>query len=321
MNKTHKPRKKHKPETLSPTNSHHKTFSKFLAVLGLSKIFDTLENSEQKFPRKRSLGAPWQVARDFLFLLQKQLATPKKKDRLPRGYKAFLFPSHAIDTVTRFTKTLSATTTTTTLITITTALNILNQLVFVLRLFLYSDCYRLVRSFANWSLPASLSASFQIWRETFCKSRMLKWNILGFSVTCWTIKSCPLNTPILRPGEAFSLCLICLGMCAGMWVISRGIYLGVFQRSGHSVCLASAWLEASPTQWLCVFSCWVKLRFRGELIFPTWNRAGAETVLNFRQPRPQQKTRRPWIDLFKPPPCVTLGTSQVRLFVGSGDSR
>ena len=29
----------------------------------------------------------------------------------------------------------------------------------------------------------------------------------------------------------------------------------------------SAWLEASRTQWLCVFSCWVKLRFRGELLF------------------------------------------------------
>ena len=26
----------------------------------------------------------------------------------------------------------------------------------------------------------------------------------------------------------------------------------------------SAWLEASGTQWLCVFSWWVKLRFRGE---------------------------------------------------------
>ena len=46
------------PETLSPTNSHHETFSKFLAVLGLSKILAILEGSEQIFPRKRSLGAP-----------------------------------------------------------------------------------------------------------------------------------------------------------------------------------------------------------------------------------------------------------------------
>ena len=46
------------PETLSPTNSHHETFSKCLAVLGLSKIFAILEGSEQLFPRKRSLGAP-----------------------------------------------------------------------------------------------------------------------------------------------------------------------------------------------------------------------------------------------------------------------
>ena len=27
----------------------------------------------------------------------------------------------------------------------------------------------------------------------------------------------------------------------------------------------SAWLEASRIQWLCVFSCWVKLRFRGKV--------------------------------------------------------
>ena len=46
------------PETLSPTNSHHETFSKFLAVLGLSKILAILEGSEQIFPRKRLLGAP-----------------------------------------------------------------------------------------------------------------------------------------------------------------------------------------------------------------------------------------------------------------------
>ena len=46
------------PETLSPTNSHHETFSKFLAVLGLPKILAILEGSEQIFPRKRSLGAP-----------------------------------------------------------------------------------------------------------------------------------------------------------------------------------------------------------------------------------------------------------------------
>ena len=51
------------PETLSPTNSHHETFSKFLAVLGLSKILAILEGSEQIFPRKRSLGAPpWLVS-------------------------------------------------------------------------------------------------------------------------------------------------------------------------------------------------------------------------------------------------------------------
>ena len=32
----------------------------------------------------------------------------------------------------------------------------------------------------------------------------------------------------------------------------------------------SAWLEASRTQGLCVFLCWVKLRFGGEqtLVFP-----------------------------------------------------
>ena len=40
-----------------------------------------------------------------------------------------------------------------------------------------------------------------------------------------------------------SVSYVCLGVCAGMWVISRGIYLGVlvfsfisvllFQRSGH----------------------------------------------------------------------------------------
>ena len=44
------------PETLSPTNSHHETFSKFLAVLGLSKILAILEGSEEIFPRKRSLA-------------------------------------------------------------------------------------------------------------------------------------------------------------------------------------------------------------------------------------------------------------------------
>ena len=42
----------------SETNSHHETFSKFLAVLGLSKILAILEGSEQIFPRKRLLGAP-----------------------------------------------------------------------------------------------------------------------------------------------------------------------------------------------------------------------------------------------------------------------
>ena len=45
-------------ETLSPTNSHQETFSKFLAVLGLPKILAVLEGSEQIFPRKWSLGAP-----------------------------------------------------------------------------------------------------------------------------------------------------------------------------------------------------------------------------------------------------------------------
>ena len=34
-----------------------------------------------------------------------------------------------------------------------------------------------------------------------------------------------------------SVSYVCLGACAGMWVISRG----------------SAWLEASRTQGLCVF--------------------------------------------------------------------
>ena len=43
-----------------------------------------------------------------------------------------------------------------------------------------------------------------------------------------------------------SVSYVCLGMCSGMWVISRGIYLGVlvlsfnsvllFQRSGLFVC-------------------------------------------------------------------------------------
>ena len=42
-----------------------------------------------------------------------------------------------------------------------------------------------------------------------------------------------------------SVSYVCLGVCAGMWAISRGIYLGVldlsfisvllFQRSGHSL--------------------------------------------------------------------------------------
>ena len=46
------------PETLSPTKSHHETFSKFLAILGLLKILAILEGSEQMFSRKRSWGAP-----------------------------------------------------------------------------------------------------------------------------------------------------------------------------------------------------------------------------------------------------------------------
>ena len=46
------------PDTLSPTNNRHETFSKFWAVLGLPKILVILEGSEQIFPRKRSLGAP-----------------------------------------------------------------------------------------------------------------------------------------------------------------------------------------------------------------------------------------------------------------------
>ena len=48
------------PETLSPTNSPHETFSKILAVLGLSKILANLEGSEQIFPRKSVVGCPWQ---------------------------------------------------------------------------------------------------------------------------------------------------------------------------------------------------------------------------------------------------------------------
>ena len=56
---------------------------------------------------------------------------------------------------------------------------------------------------------------------------------------------------------------VCLGVCAGMWVISRGIYLGVlvlsfisvllFQRSGYFYLLGSACLEANRTQGLCAF--------------------------------------------------------------------
>ena len=60
------------PETLSPTNSLHETFSKFLAVLGISRILAILEGSQQIFPRKRSLGAPVpkkvQFTRTFVFL-------------------------------------------------------------------------------------------------------------------------------------------------------------------------------------------------------------------------------------------------------------
>ena len=54
------------PETLSPTNSHQETFSKFLAVLGLLKILAILEGSEQIFPRKRSLGAPVVCSKQLL---------------------------------------------------------------------------------------------------------------------------------------------------------------------------------------------------------------------------------------------------------------
>ena len=46
---------------LQNTGSHPRSrpqFSKFLAVLGLSKILAIVEGSEQIFPRKRSLGAP-----------------------------------------------------------------------------------------------------------------------------------------------------------------------------------------------------------------------------------------------------------------------
>ena len=85
----------------------------------------------------------------------------------PEDIRLFLVPSHAIDTLTRFTKTLRAIITTTTLMTITTALNILNQLVFVLRSFLYSDCYRLVRSFANWSLPPLCPPVFKFGGKRF----------------------------------------------------------------------------------------------------------------------------------------------------------
>ena len=70
-----------------------------------------------------------------------------------------------------------------------------------------------------------------------------------------------------------SLSYVCLGVCAGMWVISRGIYLGVLVLSFISVLpcsqaiLRSVWValglkRAAPK--VCVFSCWDKLRFRGE---------------------------------------------------------
>ena len=73
------------PETLSPTNSHHETFSKFLAVLGLPKILAILEGSEQIFPRKRSLGAPvifesWSTE-TFFICFKKGLSPSAKPNR------------------------------------------------------------------------------------------------------------------------------------------------------------------------------------------------------------------------------------------------
>ena len=48
-----------------------------------------------------------------------------------------------------------------------------------------------------------------------------------------------------------SVSYVSLAMCAGMWVISRGIYLGVLVLSFISVLLFQ--LEVSRTQGLCVF--------------------------------------------------------------------
>ena len=168
-------------------------------------------------------------------------------------------PSHAIDTVTRFTKTLRATTTTTTLITITTALNILNQLVFVLRLFLYSDCYRFSEVICKLVFTRLFVRQFSNLEGNVLRITYAQVKYPGIFRDMLNHKIVSAEYPHTPSGRSIFL----------MSNLFRGIYLGVFQRSGHSVCLASAWLEASRTQWLCVFSCWVKLRFRGELIFPT----------------------------------------------------
>ena len=52
--------------------------------------------------------------------------------------------------------------------------------------------------------------------------------------------------------------------------------------------MGSAWLEASRTQWLCVFSCWVKLRLRREQI---WQCAAAKNVISIL---PQESTASTW---------------------------
>ena len=47
-----------------------------------------------------------------------------------------------------------------------------------------------------------------------------------------------------------SVSYVCLGVYAGMWVISRGWAALALKRAAPKV---------------CVFSCWEELRFRGEL--------------------------------------------------------
>jgi len=72
-----------------------------------------------------------------------------------------------------------------------------------------------------------------------------------------------------------SVSYVCLGMCAGMWVISRVYIWACWCCLSSRSCCSSvrvihyeqggtcrAFSELHPM--LCVFSCWVKLRLRGD---------------------------------------------------------